>query len=129
MDFASQIRLIVLDVDGTVLTADGAVSHRVRESVRQALQKGIRVMLATGRMVQSARQIWEELGLPEGHLIAYNGAVIASMPDGAHRVVHHLPSDAAQWLVKEALRYDILTQVYVGKELWVSQKVTIAIPG
>ncbi len=101
---------------------DGGVSARLRAAVAEALQRGIRVMLATGRMVQSAERIWRDLGLSDGYLITYNGAVIADMPAGTPQSTHALPESAARWLAREALAAGILTQIYVGRELWVSEE-------
>ncbi|MBD2101510.1 Cof-type HAD-IIB family hydrolase [Leptolyngbya sp. FACHB-261] len=71
----SDIRLLVLDIDGTI----AGVSNQIREPVKQAVQaaqaKGVLVAIATGRMYHSAVRFHRELNcdLP---LMAYQGALI-----------------------------------------------------
>jgi Cof subfamily protein (haloacid dehalogenase superfamily) len=72
---ADDIRLLVLDIDGTI----SGQSNQIREPVRQAIQavqaRGIQVAIATGRMYRSALRFHTEIGstLP---LLAYQGALI-----------------------------------------------------
>ena len=76
------IRLIALDVDGTLLTSAGEVSPAVRAAIREAAARGVHVTLATGRRLYAAREIAEILGmrLP---LILHGGAVIQESSTGA----------------------------------------------
>lgn len=122
MDRASSVALIALDLDGTTLQPDGRISDRLKEAVKRARQAGIHVILATGRMVKSAEPFWRELELSPGPLIAYQGAVVANMPSG--EIVAHtlLPDGGAKLAVHWALERELLTQVYVGSELWVSRE-------
>lgn len=114
--------MIALDLDGTSVRRDGTLSARLGEAVREARRQGIRIILATGRMVQSARPYWEALDLGQAPLIAYNGAVIASMPAGTAIKTRHLPPQASYELARDALSAGFLTQIYVGDELWVSRE-------
>ncbi len=111
-----------MDLDGTTLQPDGRISDRLKAAVKRARQAGIHVILATGRMVKSAEPFWKELELSPGPLIAYQGAVVANMPSG--EIVAHtlLPGDGAKLAVRWALDRELLTQVYVGSELWVSRE-------
>ncbi len=76
------IRLIALDVDGTLLTSAGEVSPAVRAAIREAVARGVHVTLATGRRLYAARAYAEMLGfrLP---LILHGGAVIQESSTGA----------------------------------------------
>ena len=74
------IRLIAVDVDGTLLDPDGAVRPRVERSIKQAITAGCRVILATGRRLQSASPIARRLGIST--LILVDGAVIHDLDDG-----------------------------------------------
>ena len=69
------IRLIVLDIDGTI----AGESNNVREPVKKALQtaqaQGVAVTVATGRMFRSALHFYQDIG-GNKPLIAYNGAWI-----------------------------------------------------
>lgn len=76
------IRLIALDVDGTLLTSAGEVSPAVRAAIRDAAAQGVHVTLATGRRLYAAREIAESLGL-RLPLILHGGAVIQESATGA----------------------------------------------
>ncbi len=104
------------------MRSDGEVSERLKEAVQECHRRGVTVMLATGRMVQSAIPYWRALGLGAGPLVAYQGAVVAMMPEG--RIVQKttLPQEGALAAVRWAIDRDLLTQVYVGQELWVSRE-------
>lgn len=67
--------LIALDIDGTLVTHDGAMSDAVKESVQAVMNAGHRVVIATGRSRQAAFPIAQQLGLTTGHMVTSNGAV------------------------------------------------------
>jgi Cof subfamily protein (haloacid dehalogenase superfamily) len=115
------IRLVALDLDGTTVGPDGQVSSRLVGAVQQVQARGVRVMLATGRMLQSAMPYWRRLGLNPGPVITYNGAVVAELPQGSVWYRRTLPDEGARALVARALAADVLVQVYVGHELWLSR--------
>ena len=119
---SQKVALIALDLDGTAVQSTGEVSPRLQKAVSQALTQGVRVILATGRMVQSARPFWEALALPEGPLVAYQGAVVALMPSGSILSETTLPDKGARIAVKWALQRHLLVQVYINTELWVSRE-------
>ncbi|MCY0897549.1 MAG: Cof-type HAD-IIB family hydrolase [Firmicutes bacterium] len=122
MALSAPFALVALDLDGTALKPDGTISDRLKRAVKQVRERGIHVILATGRMVQSAARYWQEFQLGEGPLVAYQGAVVALMPSA--NVIHQisLPEEGAYRVVEWALGHDLVTQVYVGRELWVSRE-------
>ncbi|NEO26535.1 MAG: HAD family phosphatase [Kamptonema sp. SIO4C4] len=67
------IRLLVLDVDGTIAGENNFVSPRVQTAITQVQAKGIEVAIATGRMYCSALRFHEAIASRQP-LIAYNGA-------------------------------------------------------
>ncbi len=71
------IRMIVLDLDGTLLTSKNALSDRTVRAVTACLKGGITVTVATGRVFQSVLPFAKELGLTDP-LITANGAEIRS---------------------------------------------------
>jgi hypothetical protein len=73
------IKLIALDVDGTLVDANNVVSPANERAVKKALSSGIKVVLAPGRHRGGVKKVMEVLGLcPETLLIANNGALIYS---------------------------------------------------
>ncbi len=68
------IRLIALDLDGTLLDSRGRLSDRNRAAIGAARAQGARVALVTGRRFRDARPLALELGL-DVPVIAHNGAL------------------------------------------------------
>jgi 5-amino-6-(5-phospho-D-ribitylamino)uracil phosphatase len=73
-------RLVALDIDCTVVDHDGALPEAVRKAVGRVLDADVPVVLATGRSWHGTRPVFDELGLPPGHSVASNGAVVVSYP-------------------------------------------------
>ena len=94
---ALPIRMIALDIDGTLVDDDLALRDRTVTAIRQAMRRGIHVSLVTGRMTTSAVRFAETLGLT-APVIGYQGALIREMPVRAHevgRLLRHRPLDPA----------------------------------
>ncbi|HMF57739.1 MAG TPA: Cof-type HAD-IIB family hydrolase [Pyrinomonadaceae bacterium] len=68
------IRLIALDLDGTLLNSRGLLSERNRRTISVARERGIQVALVTGRRFRDARPLALELGL-DAPVISHNGAL------------------------------------------------------
>lgn len=71
------IRLLALDIDGTLLDQQFQISARNLAALRAAHEAGIHIMLATGRRHEYALPIAQELGIPVS-LISSNGALVRS---------------------------------------------------
>lgn len=78
---AESIRLVVLDIDGTIAGENNDIAPHVQAAVRAVQAKGIQVAIATGRMFHSALRFYEvlDLDLP---LMAYQGALIQEPKTG-----------------------------------------------
>jgi Cof subfamily protein (haloacid dehalogenase superfamily) len=74
-------RLVVLDVDGTLLDPDHHLRPRVKAAVRAVRRIGVPVALATGKLLQSVRPLLAELGV-EGPQIVLNGAATVESVTG-----------------------------------------------
>lgn len=76
-------RLVALDVDGTVMDADGRISPAVVEAVAAVRAAGDHVVMATGRSVLSAVPVAHRLGLTTGPAVCSNGAVCVDIDPAA----------------------------------------------
>jgi Cof subfamily protein (haloacid dehalogenase superfamily) len=73
------IRLIALDIDGTIIGDDHEIAERTLRVVRAAMDRDVAVSLVTGRMVSSAMRFATDLGLT-GPIVGYQGGLIRAMP-------------------------------------------------
>lgn len=69
------IRLLALDIDGTLLDPYGALTPSVREAVAEAARAGLRIVACTGRRYRTALPILRALDL-RGPVVCNNGAVV-----------------------------------------------------
>ena len=83
---AFPIRLLALDIDGTLVGPDIRLSPRIRAAIAEAVARGVRVSLATGRRPVSAVSFANQLNLSEP-IISHQGAVIRAMPKRREAVV------------------------------------------
>jgi len=93
-------RLLALDVDGTLLDEKGHLPDAVRDALRQVIDSGIEVVLASGRSLTTIPRFISLIGRPLG-AICFNGAATLA-PDGtllrlvplplplARQAIHHL---------------------------------------
>ncbi|MBW4506696.1 MAG: Cof-type HAD-IIB family hydrolase [Scytonematopsis contorta HA4267-MV1] len=121
---ADEIKLLVVDIDGTIAGKSNSVSPRVKDAIKQAQAKGVQVAIATGRMYRSALRFHQEIGstLP---LIAYQGAWIQDPAD--EKVHRHLsvPKDFCEQLLdyfeQPELKNLLSVHFYINDELYVRE--------
>jgi Cof subfamily protein (haloacid dehalogenase superfamily) len=77
------IKLIALDIDGTLLDSQHTLSAENAAAIAQIVERGIRVALVTGRRFTSAKLIANQLSCPV-ELIVSNGALVKSMEGETH---------------------------------------------
>jgi len=116
------VQLLACDLDGTVIAHGDSVHEPVLAALHAAVDDGVRVIIATGRMARSVeifRQLWK---LPGGPMICYNGAEVVDLPAGHQWFCDRLPDAAARQAMELVLAEDYLAQVYVGDALWVTRE-------
>ena len=69
------IKLLALDLDGTLLDSKGAVTDENRAAIRAAEEAGVLVTIATGRRFRDARPVGIDLEL-NAPLVTHNGALL-----------------------------------------------------
>lgn len=72
------VKLLAMDMDDTLLREDLTISEEVRRKLAEAEEKGVMLVLASGRMPHAMHRYIEELGLDkqEGYAICTNGSFI-----------------------------------------------------
>jgi HAD superfamily hydrolase (TIGR01484 family) len=97
------VRLIALDIDGTLLNSRWEVSLANREAIAEATRRGIEVALVTGRRYDFALPVAQQIPSPLT-MIVNNGAMVRSKEGHTH-VRHLLPPGhgAARTAVHRAL--------------------------
>jgi hydroxymethylpyrimidine pyrophosphatase-like HAD family hydrolase len=73
-------RLVALDIDGTLVDANGFLPDAVAEAVNLVVGADVPVVLSTGRSWHGTRPVFEQLHLPPGPTVCSNGAVVMRYP-------------------------------------------------
>lgn len=74
-------KLIAVDMDGTLLRKDDIISKRNKEVIRKLREKGIKVVLASGRPIHGLERYLEELDLvaEDEYVMSYNGSIVQNV--------------------------------------------------
>ena len=98
------IRLLAIDIDGTLLDSRGRLPDVHRDALVEASALGVEVALVTGRSFHFAGPVADRLPIPLT-LIVNNGAVV-KRKDGATQLRHVLARDAARRVIDETPLFD-----------------------
>jgi 5-amino-6-(5-phospho-D-ribitylamino)uracil phosphatase len=97
---STRYRILALDVDGTLLDADGTLRPATADAVGRASRAGIRPILCTGRRYRRARPIARQLGL-DAPIVCNSGSIIKDPTN--HSTIWRADFDAA--LVTAVVRF------------------------
>ncbi|QHZ52059.1 sugar-phosphatase [Paenibacillus larvae] len=77
-------KLIAVDMDGTLLGDNHAISEASKKAIQEAREQGVQVVLATGRPLVGIEKFLEELDLisEQNYAICYNGSVVQNTGTG-----------------------------------------------
>lgn len=118
----STVRLIAIDLDGTLLTRAGAIEPRAADLIRR-VSHSAPVVIASARPPRSVRPFHRALGL-DTLQVNYNGAMV--WDEMSHTVHHHKTLDAVvAWRVVCIAR-EVLSEVLVSYEhddRWLTDRV------
>jgi Cof subfamily protein (haloacid dehalogenase superfamily) len=116
-----RVRLLVLDIDGTLLDPAGQLTAPTVTAVRAAVAAGCVVTLATGRRFRTARPIAAALGL-ELPILVQNGALVKDSLTEEVLYHRHLSCTAAavaiEYLWHAGLQPIVYENVFVGERVY-----------
>ena len=105
------IKLIAIDMDGTLLNEKKHIDKAQKEAIHEAIEAGIKIVLCTGRPLYGILPFYEELGLSEldseGYVILNNGCSIHKTKDWKLIDQVNFTSDDIEYLYKFSESYDI----------------------
>ncbi|HEX8221529.1 MAG TPA: Cof-type HAD-IIB family hydrolase [Chloroflexia bacterium] len=113
------IKLLALDLDGTLFADDLVISERTRGAIGSAQAGGVLVTLATGRMFTSARRIADDLGI-DAPLICYQGALVQHSRTGEMLYHKTVPLALTHEIITSTARRGLHLNVYLDDQLYVA---------
>ncbi len=121
MGIETAIRMLVIDIDGTLLTPEGDITPHTLAAVQATQEAGIVVTLATARRYSNTVEIATELGLATP-LLLYDGAVIVNYPQKAILHTQPLQADTGQQAVELLVRHRLQPVVHpttgMEEQIW-----------
>lgn len=113
------IKLVALDLDGTVVNDQLKISDSVLRLLKHLITKtSVRVVIATGRMFSSALPFARQIGIVEP-LVTYQGAMVRDITDG-HALRFHAPIalPLAQEVMRTLVTDGYHINLYMDDRLW-----------
>jgi Cof subfamily protein (haloacid dehalogenase superfamily) len=115
VDVRHDVRLVVADVDGTLVTPDKILTRRARAVVRTLREAGIAFTITSGRPPRGMKMLIDDLDLRDP-VTAFNGGLVVR-PDLSIVREHLLDSDAAQSAIDILTKHKLDVWVY-GANGW-----------
>ena len=109
-------KLIAIDLDGTLLNSNGIVSNETKETLRQIINKNIKIVLTSGRMIDSIRKIAEEIG-GQKYLIAGNGSIVYDIENHQILYKNFLSKEKVLDVIKVCEQNSIYYNIYTENEV------------
>ena len=124
---AGKIRMIAMDMDGTLLRKDGTISPRTIEALDKARAQGVVIALCTGRFAQNGAIMARSNGLGCDYVIASNGCMLWN--EREKRIIKERTMDvtaaqqAAEIVKRYSSRFNIVSGHYVVDSVGVHSTV------
>ncbi|RMG76506.1 MAG: HAD family hydrolase [Chloroflexi bacterium] len=109
------IKLIVVDLDGTLLNDNHQLSERNERALKDAISQGVQVVIATGKTFTSARTIIEKLDLKTPGI--YVQGLTIYQPDGTLIWQQTLPADVCRRVITFAEDRGFTVVAYAGTRI------------
>lgn len=121
----SSIKLIALDIDGTIMNSKFQISAKVREAISKAINSGIYVVLATGRMYSATVPIASGLRIVTP-LVTYQGSMVREFSEKDDILLHYTVSpDLSRKIIKELRNFGVQINIYLDDEMFVEDESSI----
>lgn len=121
----TRVRLIALDLDGTLLDDRKEVHPDNLRALRAAKDRGVLVAISSGRMIPRIEPVQDRLGL-DCILVAYNGGKVVGTRAENREVLHHQPlsGSVAAEFIEFSKAHDYLLNFYFDDELYAEDSPT-----
>ena len=108
------IKLLALDLDGTLTNSEKKVSEKNKQYIAMAQERGVKIILASGRPVIGVQKIADELDLRNkgGYILAYNGGQIIDCTTGEDVIKETIPMEYYSIICNVIKHYDAFPLTY-----------------
>lgn len=116
------IKAIVLDIDGTLLNTGKIISEKTKQALIAAQEKGIKVILASGRPTTGMLELAEQLEMTkyEGFLVSYNGARVTDCLTKEVLFNQAMSIETGQAILEHLKKFDVIPMIDKEDYLYVN---------
>ena len=117
-----KIKLIALDMDGTLFNNQGEISKKDRETLQKATRQGVAVAVATGRAyTELPADMLSEIGIR--YAITGNGSGVYRIPDGTRVYTDCIDTDVLCEILEKLRSLDVYYDIYVDGKVYCEPSV------
>ena len=109
-------KLIAIDLDGTLLNSNGMISNETKKILQEITEKDIKIVLTSGRMIDSIKSIAEEIG-KQKYLIAGNGSIVYDIEKQQILYKNFLKKEKVLNVIKICEENSIYYNIYTENEV------------
>lgn len=109
-------KLVAIDLDGTMLNSYGMVTERTKKAINESMNKGVEVIIASGRPIDSIKTIAKEIN-SKNYFIAGNGALIYDIKNDEVIYDKYLKKQKILEIIKICEENSISYNVYTDKTI------------
>jgi Cof subfamily protein (haloacid dehalogenase superfamily) len=109
-----KIKALVFDLDGTLLAPGAVLTEHSSQVLRACMERGIMIVIASGRSAASADQYRRELDF-QGPMVCFNGAKVVIMPGGEILGLRLLDPHVVDFCVDLSRKMDVYYQAYFAQ--------------
>jgi Cof subfamily protein (haloacid dehalogenase superfamily) len=113
--------LVAADLDGTLVDRAVAWAEGLPEALAELRAAGAGAVICTGRMLQSAQRVGARLGITEGPVVCYQGALVADIGTGEWWRHTTMDGEAAAEVVRHVRSMDRQLNAYIDDHLYVEE--------
>jgi len=114
-------RLLVVDIDGTLVDKNGVISAEDEKALAKAAASGVKVSLSTGRVIKACRRIIAQLSL-DGYHIFFDGALVSDPAQDKEVYVQPLKKTVVRRAVEFARLNDIYLELYSAEHFFAERE-------
>lgn len=105
------IKLVAVDLDGTLLNRRGIIDEPTAKAMRQASRQGIVLVVSTGRpMAEIPEKELKDLGI--SYVVALNGAAVYKMPERKCIYKKSMPVESVARLMEELGKLEVYPDLF-----------------
>ena len=109
-------KIVAVDLDGTMLNKYGIVTEETKQTIKQTIEKGTDVIIASGRPIDSIKTIAEEINSKK-YFIAGNGAIIYDIQKEKIIYEKYIPRQKIIEIAKICEENNISYNIYTEKNI------------